>query len=62
MRDDETLLIRCDELDGSLGPVFPDRHEWREHVAPLIAARIACDPERAIEALRNTTYGENPHA
>ena len=28
-----------------------DKDEWREHVAPLIAERIACDPIRAIAAL-----------
>jgi hypothetical protein len=27
--------------------------DWREHVANIIADRIACDPQRAIEALRN---------
>jgi hypothetical protein len=27
--------------------------EWCEDVAPLIADRIACDPQRAMEALRN---------
>jgi hypothetical protein len=26
--------------------------EWREHIAPLIADRIACDPRRAIKALQ----------
>lgn len=32
---------------------FADLGEWREHVAPLIAERIACDPSKAIAALHN---------
>lgn len=30
-----------------------DWADWREHVAPIIADRIACDPQRAIDALKN---------
>lgn len=31
---------------------WPMTHRsWREHVAPLIAERLACDPQRAAEAL-----------
>lgn len=33
---------------------FADWSEWREHVAPIIADRIACDPARAIAALRGS--------
>lgn len=29
-----------------------DNREWREHVGPIIAARIACDPRRAMLALQ----------
>lgn len=43
-----TGICRCG--DGLVGDLLSD---WREHVAPLIADRIACDPERALNALRN---------
>lgn len=33
-------------------PLWPDEQAWREHVAPLIAQRIGCDPKRAIAALQ----------
>lgn len=36
---------RCDH-------VMDDMTDWVEHVAPLIADRIACDPQRAIDALK----------
>lgn len=32
-------------------PPGADLHVWREHVAPLIADRIACNPDRAVLAL-----------
>jgi hypothetical protein len=34
-----------------LTPMTPSWHDWREHTAQLIAERIACDPQRAAEAL-----------
>jgi hypothetical protein len=30
-----------------------DSSDWDEHVGPILADRIACDPQRAMEALRN---------
>lgn len=35
-------------------PIWPDEQAWRDHVAPLIAKRISCDPPRAIAALSRT--------
>lgn len=32
-------------------PLWPDEAAWREHVAPLIAKAIGCDPKQAADAL-----------
>lgn len=32
-------------------PLRPDEAAWREHVAPLIAKAIGCDPKRAADVL-----------
>jgi hypothetical protein len=42
--------IHCSHIDSNCGD-FVDWQDWREHVSPLIAARIACDPARAVAAL-----------
>jgi hypothetical protein len=51
--------IECWSQDGThdCGRWFQDQQEWREHVAPLIARRIGCDPSRAIAALQDNRTG-----
>ncbi len=46
------LEVLADDLYGAHYVDYDDWLEWAEHVAPLIADRIACDPQRAIAALQ----------
>lgn len=51
---DDTVWC-CNRSDVGLDHddnVFEDWQAWREHVAPIVAARIACDPKRALAALQ----------
>jgi hypothetical protein len=53
----EALAAHLPEVNQGMGRCpcgkqsFYDWPTWAEHVAPLIAERIACDPQRAADAL-----------
>jgi hypothetical protein len=44
-------VIVCHHADGTICAEFVDWQDWREHVGPIIAERIACDPPRAAASL-----------
>lgn len=48
-----TGRIYCEHGGMIADEDYQDQQEWREHVAPLIAQRIGCDPPRAIQALQS---------
>lgn len=44
--------LKCYHPETGNAESFDEWIDWREHVGPIIAKRIACDPQRAIAALR----------
>lgn len=47
--------IRCMHIGGEACCELPDWQSWREHVGPILADRIGCDPVRAAAALLTYT-------
>jgi hypothetical protein len=44
-------VVTCFHADSTICAEFADMQDWRDHVGPIIADRIGCDPERAAAAL-----------